>query len=190
MTGEMMLFLAFGLMAATSSVMVVLMRNPLHSALWLIVALVSTAVIFVLLHAHFLAAVQILLYAGAIMVLFIFVIMLIHQGEKTIATGAFDYLTKYREPAFVAALAVFGVLVGVFFSVEFFASSTAENFGTVKDVGRAFLYDYFWVFETTSVLLLVAIIGAVVVTRFEKHGHTPGGSTGSESGLPTDGGAS
>lgn len=134
-------------------------RNPLRGALWLVVALAFLALHFVLLDASFVAAMQLLVYAGAIMVLFVFVIMLLNLGPDA-----------GRRPAYLSVAKVLGVGALGFLAwravVGVHAASAGAGQavdGTVKSVGRALLGPYLFSFEAVSVLLLVAVVGAVVL---------------------------
>lgn len=168
------IFWLAGLGAIAAATRAVTHENPIYSALWTLLALSAVAVEFVLLHSGFLAAMQVLLYAGAIMVLFVFVIMLLslkkeeHGEEPPFATKAF---------AFAVALAVFAVLTSAArtfpvrdaafpASDERMASVAGDvDFGSVEHFGR-FLYGPSVVpFELISVLLTAAIAGVVILAR-------------------------
>lgn len=171
MSIELGLFAVVAGVAAASSLMVVLRRSPLRQALWLVVSLISTAVIFVLLHGHFIGFIQILLYTGAIMVLFIFVIMLINpdEDESEIArSGKSIAWTRVAEPAAVVALLLLCIFIAATVSLPTPSPMPPAGFGSTRSVATSLLFEYFWIFEITSVLLLVAIVGAVVVTRYER----------------------
>jgi NADH-quinone oxidoreductase subunit J len=161
----------FYLLAATmiiGGIMVITRRNAVHSALALITALLAQAGLYLMLYAPFVAAVQILLYAGGIMVLFLFVIMLI-SIERTAKERQFN---KQWLVGIVAAGALGGLFITVYTKGKSLfpehALSFAEDQNT-QDVA-AFLYDshkgiYMFSFEIASLLLLVAIIGAVVMAK-------------------------
>ena len=158
---ETVLFLLFGAIAVCGAVMVVTRKHPMASALYLILTLFAVAALFVLRQAHFLAAVQVIVYAGAVVVLFVFVIMLINVPE--------DRLPVER----ATTLRVLGVLAAGFFILE--SAVLARRFsvpigpavevGTVEAVGRALFTDYLLAFEITSVLLLAAVIGAIALAK-------------------------
>src|SRR3989338_4902863 len=134
-------------------------QNPIHSALWLVVCFFAFAGLFVLLSAHFVAAIQILLYAGAIMVLFIFVIMLLNFQKEELKAKSL------RFSGFLAGGAVLYliILLSLAFLKEpnFVFSSLRDGFGEVSPVGTLLFTRYLVPFELTSVLLLVAIVGSV-----------------------------
>jgi len=131
------------------------------SALYLILTLFAVAALFVLRQAHFLAAIQVIIYAGAVVVLFVFVIMLINVPE--------DRLPVER----ATTVRVLGVLAAGFFILESavlarrysMPAGPAAEVGTVETVGRALFTDYLLAFEITSVLLLAAVIGAIALAK-------------------------
>ena len=158
---ETFLFILFGAIAVCGAIMVVTRKHPMASALYLILTLFAVAALFVLRQAHFLAAVQVIVYAGAVVVLFVFVIMLINVPE--------DRLPVER----VTATRVLGVIAAGLFLLE--SAVLARRFsmskvpapavGTVEAVGRALFTDYLLAFEVTSVLLLAAVIGAIALAK-------------------------
>jgi NADH-quinone oxidoreductase subunit J len=158
---ETVLFILFGAIAVCGAIMVVTRKHPMASALYLILTLFAVAALFVLRQAHFLAAIQVIIYAGAVVVLFIFVIMLINVPE--------DRLPVER----ATTMRVLGVLAAGFFILE--SAVLARRYsmpigpvaevGTVETVGRALFTDYLLAFEITSVLLLAAVIGAIALAK-------------------------
>jgi NADH-quinone oxidoreductase subunit J len=148
---------------------VVLARNPVHSALMLVMTLFGVAVIFVELQANFLAAVQVIVYAGAIVVLFLFVIMLL--GVDRSENLEREPLKGQRPLALVlVALALAGVLALGFeahWSVGAHAVAGArdQTGGDVAALGRAVFTTYLFPFEVTAALLVIAVVGAVVLSR-------------------------
>jgi NADH-quinone oxidoreductase subunit J len=166
---ENILFYILSAIAVGSALMTVLNRNPVGSAISLIVAMIALAGIYASLDAHFIAVIQILVYAGAVMVLFLFVIMLLNLRE-----GAdWDWTSRgFNLPLSLAGilLAFFAVkkLVGAVFGdgVQTIAKGVLDaNYGTTKAVGQALYTDYLLPFEATSVLLLAAIVGAVILAK-------------------------
>lgn len=157
MIEDLMFYLASGTLLL-SALGVVMSRTPLRGALSLIVSLCSLAVLFVLLSASFVAAMQVLVYAGAIMVLFVFVIMLLNLGP--------DATTR---PTFVSASKIFGGLAIAYFVMRmmFVSTGVQEQWrtvdGSVKNIGVMLLTNYVFGFEAISILLLVAVVGAVVL---------------------------
>jgi NADH-quinone oxidoreductase subunit J len=155
-------FLLFAAIAVVCGVNVVVRSHPISSALALIGVMASLAVIYLLLGAQFLAAAQVLVYAGAIMVLFIFVLMLLNAGAEEKPRGAW-MARLLGAPLLVALL---GILSFVVFRM--FPRSEGVKFGgftggTVERIGQAIFTTYLLPFEITSILVLIAIVGAVVL---------------------------
>ena len=158
---ETVLFILFGAIAVCGAVMVVTRKHPMASALYLILTLFAVAALFVLRQAHFLAAIQVIIYAGAVVVLFVFVIMLINVPEARLPV---ERATTTR---------VLGVLAAGIFILEsavlarryWMPKGPAAEVGTVEAVGRALFTDYLLAFEITSVLLLAAVIGAIALAK-------------------------
>jgi len=139
-----------------------LSRNPVTSAMFLVLTIVSMAGLFVLLNAFFLAAVQILVYAGAVMVLFLFVIMLLDLQEEE--------RRKLNKVALglggVAILGLAGILVRALAAGPAKAGSPAVE-GTTRELGRILFQSYLLPFEVVSVLLLVAMVGVILLSKKE-----------------------
>lgn len=160
------LFLIFAGIAVVSAVSLVLQKHPIASALSLVGVMMSLAVLYLLLGAEFIAAAQLIVYAGAIMVLFIFVIMLLNAGREGRA-GKARFASWVGIPVFALFLFVIGFLIQARLpqttGVTFGAFTTA----TAAEVGRVLFTHYLLPFEVTSVLILIAILGAVVLARKE-----------------------
>ncbi len=163
-TPQIAIFLVLAAVALAGAVSLILQRHPIHSALSLIVVMVALAGLYLLQGAEFVAAVQIIVYAGAIMVLFIFVIMLLNAGEE--------------ERTNVSRLARFvGVPLGVLFLAEVaywiwratshLASGPNEAVST-RDLSTLLFREYVFPFELTSFLILIALLGAMVLARREE----------------------
>jgi len=137
--------------------------NPIASAVWLVVCFFAFAALFITLEAHFIGVIQVLLYAGAIMVLFIFVIMLLNIGAEELKarTMQFSGLLGGLVTIYLIVLITLGLLKN---PVRFFEPLT-EGYGYVAPVGRLLFTKYLVPFELTSVLLLVAIVGSVVMGK-------------------------
>jgi NADH-quinone oxidoreductase subunit J len=152
---------------------VVIARNPVHSALMLVMTLFGVAVLFVSQEAHFLAAVQVIVYAGAIVVLFLFVIMLVGvDKEENVQT---EPLRGQRIAAVVLAIAVLGQVLwlggSTWTSGSPSVAGTSLGAGTnVEKLARSIFTRYLLPFEATSVLLVVAVVGAVVLARRPEKG--------------------
>ena len=162
---ESVLFYLFGLVAILSGLSVVLQRNAIASAVSLVVCFFALAAEYVLLQAHFVAVIQILVYAGAIMVLFIFVIMLLNIREEGLAP--IPALTR-RVGFGLAAAGLLGVgaLAALDGLVHATAAPLAGDYGTIAAIGRAlFSGPYLLPFEAVSLLLTVGMVGAVVLAK-------------------------
>ena len=160
------LFLIFAAAAVVCGITVVVQTHPITSALALIGVMGSLAVLYLLLGAQFIAAAQVIVYAGAIMVLFIFVIMLLNAGRERQTRGSF--LARLVGPPLLVLLlgSVTFIILAVVprDAVVKFGTYTG---GTVENVGRAIFTTYLWPFEITSILVLIAIVGAVVLAYKE-----------------------
>src|SRR2546422_6781161 len=164
---DVILFLAFATIAVVCAVNVVVQTHPISSALSLIGVMGSLAVLFLLLGAEFIAMAQVIVYAGAIMVLFIFVIMLLNAGAEQ-RRGKSLAAQLLGVPAFFGLLALLSYAI-----LRLFPNATSVRFGgfthgTAEDVGRALFTRYLLPFEVTSVLILIAIIGAIVLARKDR----------------------
>jgi NADH-quinone oxidoreductase subunit J len=167
-------YFLFALTAIASALLFVTRRSPVAAALWLVSTMFSIAGIYVLLDAQFVAAVQVLVYAGAIMVVFLFVVMLLNLGESDaaaefrknrtrIAAGAIGLallavpLASYRGGGFGRALLP-GVVAGS-------TSPVTGEANVVAPVAHAIFTDYLIAFEVTSLLLLASVVGAVALAK-------------------------
>lgn len=182
-TAELVVFVVVGALALGSAISMVLMRNTVHAALMLVVNFFAIAVLFAVLEAQFLAVVQIIVYAGAIVVLFLFVLMLLGvSGEQPFS----ERIRGQRTAAVLLGLALLTLLVGAV-STPFLDARSACNLpieerlegsgtlceglaaandeGNVRAVGLRLFTDYVWPFEVMSVLLVIAALGAMVLGR-------------------------
>jgi NADH-quinone oxidoreductase subunit J len=160
------LFFVLAFIAVGAAIVLIVAREPIHSALSLILVMIALAVLYLLLGAEFISAVQIIVYAGAIMVLFVFVIMLLNAGveERT----DFSKLAKYVGPI----LAFFMIVeLGVWLSRSAIGRAIANggpDSGTASstvDLSKMIFQQYLLPFEATSILVLIAIIGALVLAK-------------------------
>lgn len=162
----LVIFFIFGALCIAGALNLLLQRHPINSALSLIVVMTSLAVLYLLLGAEFLAAAQVIVYSGAIMVLFTFVIMLLNAGEEERTRGSrAAYLV-----GFPGAAALLGVLTYIFLSLRGPLGNAQLGGGTLittHDLSRVLFRDLLLPFEVTSVLILIAILGAVVLARRE-----------------------
>ena len=163
---DAILFFLFAAIAVVSAINVVVQRHPISSVLSLVGVMGSLAVLYLLLGAEFIAAAQMIVYAGAIMVLFVFVIMLLNTGaEKSSRKG--KVLTIVAMPLLVIFLGVVSYIIQRGFPDSPLVKFGEFTGGGPKDVGMALFTRYLLPFEVTSVLILIAIIGAVVLARKE-----------------------
>jgi NADH-quinone oxidoreductase subunit J len=160
------LFLIFAALAVICGVSLVVQTHPIASALSLVGVMISLAILYLLLGAEFMAMAQIIVYAGAIMVLFVFVIMLLNAGTERKSSKS--TLVKYL------GIPLFAVFIGVMsFLIQGLLPKTVDvQFGTftgggAQEVGQRLFTYYLLPFEVTSVLILIAIIGAIVLARKE-----------------------
>jgi NADH-quinone oxidoreductase subunit J len=164
---DLIIFTLFALIAVACAINMVMQSHPISSALSLVGVMGSLAVLYLLLGAEFIAMVQIIVYAGAIMVLFIFVIMLLNAGAEEKLRGRSFIAQMIGIPAILALAAIM-----VFFDQRGFPDMGKIKFGdfhggSAQSVGTALFTDYLLPFEVTSVLILIAILGAVVLARKE-----------------------
>jgi len=168
MSLPVLMFFVCGVLAVTGAILLIWAKEPIHSALALILVMVSLAVLYLLLGAPFIAAIQIIVYAGAIMVLFVFVIMLLNAGAEEHTD--FSRLAKYS-----------GLPLGViliFWAAHWLWRSpvaTAEGTGgliagpdSTRNLSVQLFRQYLFPFEATSILILIAILGALVLARKEE----------------------
>ncbi len=169
---DALFFWIFAVVAIVASVLVVGQRNPMYSVLLLIVSFGALSGLYVLLNAPFMAVLQIIVYAGAIMVLFLFVVMLLNVSSE-------EEEGNDARPRFVIGSGPrrFGAVLAVLLAVQLiwalrtiadapFAPDGASS--TVKDIGLRLFRDYAFAFEATSILILVAMVGAVIIARKER----------------------
>jgi len=154
-------FLAF--LAIMFGLMVVLSKNPIHSVLYLVLTFFAIAGQYVLLNAQFLAAVHIIVYAGAIMVLFLFVIMLLNLNKETEPHKSI----WLKGTAAVASGSLLVVLVGALKNAENIKATNAfnPNVGLIENLGQTLFKDFLLPFEVSSILLLAAMVGAVMLGK-------------------------
>jgi NADH-quinone oxidoreductase subunit J len=159
---ELVTFFVFAVPLLFTAAGVIMARNPIYAAMNLVAAFFFLAGIYVLLVAHLIAFMQILVYAGAVMVLFLFVIMLLSIHEEGIE-ARLPRAVQWIGAA--GALGIFGLLIAAVWRVAGDMGTLPATFGTVKAVGNVLYTQYLLPFEATSLLLLVSIVGAVVVAK-------------------------
>ena len=193
MAGDTVLFYAFAAIMVLASLLVVGQRSPIYSVLLLIVSFAALAGLYVLLDAPFLAVVQIIIYAGAIMVLFLFVVMLLNAPYETatglgvpsaaaalgapLKTGGPTAAGVARGPRWAGAALALVLLVELAWSLWRAGAQETEavtgqlvsgtDLTSVRQIGYVLFADYGFAFEVTSVLILVAMVGAVVLAKRE-----------------------
>ena len=161
-----MIFYPIALTCVALALAVVLNKNPINSAMCLIGMMLGLAGIFALTQAHFIAILQIIIYAGAIMVLFMFVIMLLNLKED-----AGNWMARDKNKLLTGLTAVLLVgglykIIDVIMQTDFKAApAVQDSFGTVARIGESLFTDFVLPFEMASVLLLVAMVGAVVLAK-------------------------
>ncbi len=159
---EWAVFVPAGVLAIAGGVCVIAARQPVHSAIALLVVLASLAVNYLLLAAQFIAVLQVIVYAGAIVVLFLFVIMLLHarSGE-----GPIQKLPRQQGAAIVLAGIFLAALLAGSLAAARPLTPAPEGFGTAQQVGEALFVTFLLPFEMASVILLVGIVAAVVLAK-------------------------
>ncbi|MDI9338107.1 MAG: NADH-quinone oxidoreductase subunit J [Alphaproteobacteria bacterium] len=168
MTPQAILFCILAIIAIVAAIMVIIQKNPIKSILWLLVVFFALSAIYFSLNAQFLAIINLIVYAGAIMVLFLFVLMLINfKSLETIQK-------KYRF-VFYAVVIVCGVLTLLMLLINQTQSlqkvsilNDSNNVGLIENLGKTLYLDYGVPFELTSILFLTAIIGAVLLSKIKK----------------------
>ena len=171
MSSDALLFYAFAAVTVIGSLLVVLQKNPVYSVLSIIAAFFGLAGLYVLLEAPFVAVVQIIIYAGAIMVLFLFVVMLLNVPREDAAE--WDRSHPLYRPMAVRIGAVLAVLLAL--ELGWALSRTAglsagvaddrPAVSSVAELGKVLFTDYMFAFEVTSILIIASMVGAVVLAR-------------------------
>jgi NADH-quinone oxidoreductase subunit J len=159
------LFIAFAVICVAGAVNLVAQRHPINSALSLIVVMGSLAVLYLLLGAEFVAAIQLIVYAGAIMVLFVFVIMLLNAGAEERSRGSRVAMGL----GIPAVIVVAGVLMYTLATKNQAAHERVPigaMYGPPVEIGRQLFREFLLPFEVTSILILIAIMGAVLLARY------------------------
>ena len=165
-TAENIIILLFAILAVGSAITMITRRSPVTSALYLIVNFFSISAIYLMLRSQFVAIIQVIVYAGAIMVLFLFVIMLLNLQDESKLTENFSFK---KITAILLSLLLFSVL-GITTIFSFMGkfkelNINAEINGTIEEVGKALYTTYSFPFELVSFILLAAIVGALVLAQ-------------------------
>jgi NADH-quinone oxidoreductase subunit J len=169
---DLILFYVFGAVMVLASLFVVGQRNPMYSVLLLILSFGALSGLYTMLGAPFVAVIQIIIYAGAIMVLFLFVVMLLNAQPEEMPTGRVGRLIGGAGPRRFGAFLAAVLAVQLFWALR--TLSVAEKMPsssmpstTVKEIGIKLFREYAFAFEATSVLILVAMVGAIILAKKE-----------------------
>ncbi|HKW01866.1 MAG TPA: NADH-quinone oxidoreductase subunit J [Vicinamibacterales bacterium] len=169
-----LLFWIFAAVAIVASLLVVGQRNPMHSVLLLIASFGALSGLYVLLGAPFVAAIQIIIYAGAIMVLFLFVVMLLNAATEDPVSGYHARLIGGAGPRRLGAVLSIVLAVELFWALSKLQTAPLASGDqrppatSVYDIGIRLFQNYSFAFEATSVLILVAMVGAIILARRER----------------------
>ena len=160
---EQIIFFLVAFLAVASAVYFVFVRNPLYSVLSLIVTFFSIAAMYILLNAQFLGIVQVIVYAGAIMVLFLYVLMMLNLNKN-------DESKKQNLSKFIGVFAAGILLIGLLGAFKglkgnSFAGNVDSSVGLTKNLGRLLFNEYVLPFELASILILAGIVGAVLIGK-------------------------
>lgn len=166
MNFEVVFFFIIAASAIATAVLMITQRNPIKSVLFLIVNFFCLAIIYLILHAQFIAIIQILVYAGAIMVLFLFVIMLLNLGDES---KLIEKLSYRRLNAYIlSAIVLLEIFIGLglpFGMSNLALTEKAIEIGTVEAIGKSLYTEFLLPFEIVSMLLLAAIVGVIVLAK-------------------------
>ena len=168
---ELLVFAGLALVAAVAGLLVIVQRHAVYSALFLIITMGSLAGIYILLDAHFVWVIQVIVYAGAIMVLFLFVIMLLDIRSEP-APWAPPDRGRILIAVLLSVVLLAELMVAVarrFVLAPAGGPAVASSFGRTQTVGRLLFTDFLFPFEITSIILLVAMVGAMVLAKKRLH---------------------
>jgi NADH-quinone oxidoreductase subunit J len=164
-----LLFYMFAFVLVLAALRVITARNPVHAVLFLVLAFFNAAGIWLMLDAEFLAIALIMVYVGAVMVLFLFVVMMLDINIESVRRGFWNYLPLGGLVGAVLVVEMAAVLGGRYFSLESLPNTAMPaGYSNTKELGRLLYTDYAYPFELASVILLVAIIAAVVLTHRQR----------------------
>jgi NADH-quinone oxidoreductase subunit J len=160
------LFYVFSAVLVLASLRVITARNPVHAVLFLVLAFFNAAGLWMLLHAEFLAIMLVMVYVGAVMVLFLFVVMMLDINIERLRQGFWSYLPLGAVVGIIMAAEMSIILGGHYFGLDVLPAPVGPEaaFSNTKALGRLLFTDYVYPFELASVILLVALIAAVVLT--------------------------
>lgn len=158
------LFYAFSVILVFAATRVITDRNPVHAALFLVLSFFSAAALWLLLKAEFLAIVLVLVYVGAVMVLFLFVVMMLDINMDKLREGFWGFFPLAATVGVVIVLEMAAVLLHGFWALEAQVPAASANLGSTKALGKVIFTEYIYAFEIAAVVLLVAIVAAVALT--------------------------
>ena len=167
MSTILILFCIFSAIAIASAFMTIFSKNPIHSAIYLVICFITIAVHYLLMNAQFLALVHVIVYSGAIMILFLFTVMLMNLNKEDEVHK--PRITRWAAVIFFVLIAA--VLIAVFIQSKPIVGpydTTGQDYQSIKVLGKVLLNEYMVPFEFASVLLLVAMIGAVLLSKKEE----------------------
>jgi NADH-quinone oxidoreductase subunit J len=166
MTFEKVMFYLFAVMLVFAAFRVITVRNPVHAALFLVLAFFSSAGLWLLLEAEFLAITLVLVYVGAVMVLFLFVVMMLDINIAPLREGFIKYLPVGTAVAVVIALQMMVIVGPRFFGLEHVAAPERRpaGYSNTRELGNVLYTEYVYAFEIAAVILLVAIVAAIALT--------------------------
>ena len=168
------LFYMFATVLVLAALRVITARNPVHAVLFLVLAFFNAGGIWLLLDAEFLAIALIMVYVGAVMVLFLFVVMMLDINIERVRRGFWNYLPLGGVVGLIMVVEMAMVLGRPYFDLQSLPNNVAPAaYSNTKELGRLLFTDYAYPFELASVILLVAIIAAVVLTHRERKGTKP-----------------
>jgi NADH-quinone oxidoreductase subunit J len=173
MTFQELIFWFFSAVLVFAALRVITARNPVHAALFLVLAFCTAAGLWIQLEAEFLGITLVLVYVGAVMVLFLFVVMMLDINIEQLRQGFWSYLPVGAMVALLLVVEMALVLTGPWFGLENAPrpESAPAGYSNTKELGRLLYTDYVYPFELAAVILLVAIVAAIALTlRRRKHG--------------------
>jgi len=162
------IFWFFGIVLLGSALLVVLVRNPVHAALWLVLAFFTAAALWLMLYAEFLAITLVLVYVGAVMVLFLFVVMMLDINVDILREGFWRHLPVGLTVGILMAGEMIALVVRGAAGAGAGPGAPPADFSNTKALGRVLYTDYLFPFEIAAVILLVAIVAAIALTLRER----------------------
>ena len=163
---EQLIFYFFAILLVFAAGMVITVKNPVHAALFLVLAFFSSAAIWLLLEAEFLAIALVLVYVGAVMVLFLFVVMMLDVNLAELRAGFTKYLPVGGLVALLMMVAMIWVVGSRYFNRE--VSPHPADYSNTLELGKVLYTDYIYPFEIAAIILLVAIVAAIALTMRER----------------------